>query len=311
MGQPLTITDGHVQHCGIPKRIIQTGRQIQPLRNRAAIATVKLFNPDHEYLFFDDEKVNVFVRNEYPQYQTVFDSFRFRIQRYDFFRYLAVYHYGGFYLDLDVLLAAGLSRLLSHKCVFPFEGLTLSSFLRNHYGMDWEIGNYAFGATPGHPFLAAVIDNCVKAHSDPKWVKAMMRGSPFLLKEEYFILNSTGPGLLSRTLAENPALAKTVTVLLSEDVCDRRSWYRFGDFGIHLMDGSWRRPSGSIRRRVGQHWAGWKMQQLLKRSRALGKTRAHDPAMQFTATGEQAVENNDRITSELSLQSYAPEHNCA
>src|SRR4029077_5545531 len=137
----------------------------------------------------------------------------------DFFRYLAIYRLGGFYFDLDVILATDLSPLLPTGCVFPFEGLTLSRLLRS-YGMDWEIGNYAFGATPGHPFLEAVIENCVRAQKDPSWVKPMMRGLPFFFRDECLVLNTTGPGLLSRTLAENAELATTVTVLFPDDVCD-------------------------------------------------------------------------------------------
>ena len=97
-----------------------------------------------------------------------FIRFAVPIQRYDFFRYLAIYHLGGFYFDMDVFLASGLSDLLDFGCVFPFEELTINMFLREQYGMDWEIGNYAFGAAAGHPFIHAIIKNCVKAQRDPE-----------------------------------------------------------------------------------------------------------------------------------------------
>src|SRR5579863_5055006 len=96
----------------IPKRIIQTGRSVeQPLRNRAMMSNLKLLNPDFEYVFFDDERVQAFINQDFPQYRSVFDAFQFPIQKFDFFRYLAVYRYGGFYFDLDVLLDSGLSDL--------------------------------------------------------------------------------------------------------------------------------------------------------------------------------------------------------
>jgi len=259
----------------IPKRIIQTGKYAdQPLQNRAAISNVRLLNPDYEYRFFDDRQVEAFIDNEFPQYRAVFDSFPQKIQRFDFFRYLAVYRYGGFYFDLDVLFASDLSELLKSECVFPFEGLTLSLHLRNQLNMDWEIGNYGFGAVAGHPFLKAVIENCVKAHNDPAWVNPMLRGFPFLLRTEYRVLNSTGPGLLTRTLAENPELARTITVLFPEDVCDAKNWNRFGNLGVHLMDGSWRIRAAFLQRKVAQYWEIWKMNGLLKDSRKLGKTRS-------------------------------------
>jgi|ERR1035441_6986285 hypothetical protein len=270
----------------IPKRIIQTGKTVhQPLRSRAMVSNIRLLNPDYEYLFFDDEGVEEFIDHAFPQYRAVFDSFQFSIQRYDFFRYLAVYHHGGFYFDLDVLLASGLSGLLESGCVFPFEGLTFSRFLRSHHKMDWQIGNYAFGSVPGHPFLAAIIGNCVRAQKDPAWVKPVMRGLPPLSKAEFFVLNTTGPGLISRTLAENPELAHDVTVLFPDDVCDVSKWNQFGDLGVHLMDGSWRVKMGRIRRYLAQNWEAWTLQRLLRQSATLGKTRSHVPRADSSMTG--------------------------
>jgi mannosyltransferase OCH1-like enzyme len=146
-------------NCSIPLRIIQTARDRDlTLKQRAFSANLRLLNPDHEWRFFDNGDVHQFVRDEFPRFRDVFEAFAFPIQRYDFFRYLAVYRLGGFYFDLDVLLASRLSELPASSCVFPFEGLTFSRLLRK-YGMDWELGNYAFGAAAGHPFLEAVIDN--------------------------------------------------------------------------------------------------------------------------------------------------------
>src|SRR5579862_510774 len=221
----------------IPKRIIQTAKSRElPLKAKAAVAGLRALNEDFEYLFFDNAQVVAFIEKEFPQYRSIFDSFRYPIQKYDFFRYLAVFRLGGFYFDTDVFFAEGMSELLGHSCVFPFEELTLSRYLRREYQMDWEIGNYAFGAAAGHPFLDAVIKNCVRAQRESEWVKPMMTGIPSLFHSEFHVLNTTGPGLLSRTLAENPDVARQVTVLFPEDVCDEQSWHQFGRFAIHAME---------------------------------------------------------------------------
>jgi hypothetical protein len=258
----------------IPKRIIQTGREsTPPLAHRAAIANLTLLNPDFEYCYFNNSQVELFIDEVFPQYRPIFDGFPFKIQRYDFFRYLAVFHYGGFYFDLDVFLATGLGELLDCGCVFPFEGLTFSHFLRKRYSMDWQIGNYAFGAAPGDRFLHAVIENCVRAQQEPRWIKPMMRGMPLLSRAQFHVLNTTGPGLLSRTLAENPRLAGDVTVLFPDDVCNMENWNRFGELGIHLMDGSWRGQEGFLRSRLARRWEDQAMRKLVVESMKLGKTR--------------------------------------
>ena len=73
----------------------------------------------------------------------------------------------------------------------------------------------------------------------------MMAGIPGMFRSEFYVLNTTGPGLLSRTYAENPDLAGSMTVLFPEDVCDETTWHKFGSFGVHLMNGSWRKNGDS------------------------------------------------------------------
>jgi inositol phosphorylceramide mannosyltransferase catalytic subunit len=258
----------------IPKRIIQTAKsRTLSIKDRAFTSNVRLLNPCFDWRFFDDADVTHFIANETARYRAAFDAFRYPIQRFDFFRYLAVYRLGGFYFDLDVLLAQELSPLLKCSCVFPFEGLTFSDWLRAQ-GMDWEIGNYAFGASAGHPFLEAVIENCIRAQTDRSWVAEMMRGAPALLRSEYYVLYTTGPGLISRTLAEQRELASDVKVLFPNDVCDAESWNKFGDYGIHLMDGTWRPKSSYLRKRLAQRYEAWALKRIVRRSRLRGATRA-------------------------------------
>jgi hypothetical protein len=258
----------------IPARIIQTGkdRSLAPLA-KAATTSLKLLHPDWEYLYFDDEEIRHFVATEYPQYLSIFNAFPQTIQRIDFFRYLVVFRLGGFYFDLDVFLSESLAPLLAHNCVFPFEELTINRYLRCHYGMDWELGNYGFGAKAGDPFLGAVIANCIRAQKDSGWVGPMMNGVNFLLRSEYEVLNTTGPGLLSRTYAECRDLAKGVTVLFPVDVRDPAGWHLFGEYGIHRMDGSWRKGTGSVRRRLAWRWEEVVKARLISESQKLGPSR--------------------------------------
>src|SRR5260370_566043 len=111
----------------IPRRLIQTDKSRDlPLLARAATVNLRLLNPDFEYLFFDDAQVEEFIDAEFPQYRPLVDSFSARVQRYDLFRYLAVYRFGGFYFDTDVLLASPLDDLLGFGCVFPSEHLCIN-----------------------------------------------------------------------------------------------------------------------------------------------------------------------------------------
>lgn len=265
---------------GIPARIIQiycapNGRDVElPLFNRCALQNARLLNPNFEHVLFDRASMEAFLLKEFPEFRQVMDSFRYPIQRFDFFRYLAVYRLGGFYFDLDLFLARPLDELLSHHCVFPFEEMTLNRFLRKNYGMDWEVANYGFAAEAGNPFLAAVIENCVKAQREPDWARPMMQAIPRWFRSDYYVLYTTGPGLVTRTLAERPELASGITVLFPPDVCDERSWHQFGDFGVHLQQAWWRKRGGYLRRRMGNLWETWARRQGMAESRLRGKVRS-------------------------------------
>ena len=281
----------------IPKRIIQTDKSRElPLLAKAVAINLRLLNPDFEYLFFDDAQVEQFIDVEFPQYRTLFDAFPKKIQRYDLFRYLVIYRLGGFYFDTDVLLASSLDNLLELGCVFPFEHLSIHRFLYDQYGMDWEIGNYGFGATAGHPFLAAIIKNCVRAQQNPEWPEAMTRPIPRMFRDEYYVLDTTGPGLVSRTLAEYPDAREQVKVLFPADVCDPGSWYRFGPYGVHLQVGGWRKRYGVVHRLLFRLWESMRRRTLLKESRRRGRKRS----LEFTGS---PISLSDDQQSRLELQS--------
>jgi hypothetical protein len=260
----------------IPRRIIQTGpsKELRGLE-RASQSNIALLHPDWEYVYFDDEAVEAFVTSECPEHVQVYRGFRHHIQRIDFFRYLAVYKRGGFYLDLDVLLWSSLEDLREYGAVFPFEELTLNRYLRTHYGIDWEIGNYAFGGAPGNPFLAAVIENCVRAQREPDWARPMLACIPGLFRQDFEVLNTTGPGILTRTLAELDGDSLDVKILFQPDVRREEFWHLVGQHGVHLMGGSWRTRGGALRRRLARLW------ERRTRSMCLRESNEHGPNRSF------------------------------
>lgn len=258
---------------GIPKRIIQTAKSANlPLSGRASAASMKALNPGFEYSLFDDAAVATFMAEEPQEWRQAFERFR-GIQRFDFFRYLAVYKLGGFYFDTDVFLARALEPLLAYPCVFPFEELTLMRRLREQWQMDWELGNYGFGARAGDPFLKAVIQNCVRGLNEPQWRDELSQDIPKMFRNQFEATNATGPGIVTRTFAENPSLQASVMVLFPPDVLQPAAWHQFGDYGVHLMLGTWRPKDGLIRSLLARRWEAGVRKELEQQSARLGPTR--------------------------------------
>ena len=209
----------------IPKIIIQTWKQQDlPPGFQHSSSQVRALHRGWTYLFFDDQQLVRFVQTQFPDLWDVFENFPYNIQRIDFFRLLAVYHYGGFYLDMDMELTQSLDTLRNRSCVFPFE-LASGENIQGD-----QLGQYAFGASPRHPFVGAIIENI-----------RVQRFNTSGMTLDKFVLFTTGPVLVTQTLKDHPELADTVQVLRPDPVLypNTSAWYRFGDYGRHKMASTW------------------------------------------------------------------------
>ena len=122
-----------------------------------------------------------------------------------------------------------LSDLDQTKCIFPIE-------IGGKDNPNILIGNYAFYAPKGHPFIKHII-NCIlnpvineeeikktqENHTDPK--------------EHVYVYYTTGPELVTRAyqLYEN----KNEITLLSPSGEFRKDC--FGDYGYHYSCGTWKK----------------------------------------------------------------------
>lgn len=195
----------------IPKIIIQTWKDNDiPEKYRDDIASIKKMNPDFKYMFFTDEDIENFLKENYPEYYITFQKLPVVIQRIDFFRYCAVYHYGGFYFDLDMMGMYPIKDLLQYDCVFPIDQYISPYNCRKprfkHYcNMDTNfiLGQYAFGAKPKNDFIKTLID---EIHNNIDRIIEDYETNNFTDRKAYpylqYIYSSTGPDLVTDVYVE-------------------------------------------------------------------------------------------------------------
>ncbi|MEJ8568617.1 glycosyltransferase family 32 protein [Elongatibacter sediminis] len=231
----------------IPKRIIQTWKTTDiPRRYRAYQRQLRRLHPDYEYLLMTDEEVDSFVRREYPEYAQAFDDLQDFISRIDLFRLLAVHKMGGFYFDLDVCISKPLDDLLDQACIFPFER-QMDAYGSALLGTIEMLGQYAFGAQAGHPFLRACADNIRRTTLDSDFARAPSREIldsvlPAIIRDRGFmrVLYTAGPAMITRTLLEQPEGSEDVRILAAHGRNSRRKVkHVFGVYGAHQMSGTW------------------------------------------------------------------------
>jgi mannosyltransferase OCH1-like enzyme len=171
-----------------------------------------------------------------PEYYNVFVNLKHKIQQIDFFRYLAVYYYGGIYMDLDVENTKCLDDLYYEypdQCIFPIELQNITDTIISSQGYTNLIGNYAFYSPPKHPFLKAIIDNivCQRISHENILIAQSENGDP---PSQVYVYCTTGPLLVTQTAIEYGVHS---IILLSPSPYEPNC---FGDYGIHRCYGSWK-----------------------------------------------------------------------
>jgi inositol phosphorylceramide mannosyltransferase catalytic subunit len=107
------LDSGH-KFAEIPRRIFQTWKVRSPLPAAFELwsSTIREHNKDYEYVIWDDADNRQFIAENYPWFVDKYDSYEREIFRVDAVRYFELFHFGGFYLDLDVECLQPLDRYL-------------------------------------------------------------------------------------------------------------------------------------------------------------------------------------------------------
>ena len=217
----------------IPKIIIQTWKtNIVPQRYMKLIKSIKDYNPDYNYLFFTDDDIDNFLKIYYPKYYDVYLKLPKIIQKIDFFRYVAIYHFGGFYLDLDMSVMKSFDSLLSKSCIFPIDeyiNVNMCNMIRyKNYcdnNQEFLLGQYAFAACPKDPFIKKLIDKIEKSINN--YVQYFENDS------EDYIYKTTGPDFVTDVYMEYKN-KNDITIL------DNGIRQYFGDYAKHNYFGTWK-----------------------------------------------------------------------
>ena len=220
----------------IPKIIIQTWKNENiPDKYIKDILSLKKFNPDFEFKFFTDKDIEKFLNDLYPNYYKIYKKLPKKIQKIDYFRYVAIYHYGGFYFDLDITGLKPLRELCNNSCIFPVDmHINKNMCKENRYKFYCEkkinflLGQYAFAAKPKHSFIKKIIEDINK--NIDKYI--LGANTPFGGTHDY-VYKSTGPDFVTDVYLsyENK---KDITIL------NHHKGQYFGDYAKHNYYGTWK-----------------------------------------------------------------------
>jgi len=173
----------------IPKRFILTWKDENiPEKWKPCIESIKEHMPDYEIFLATDKMNRDMIKDNFPDFLKIYDSFPYPIQRADAARYGWLHLKGGIYMDLDYKLKGDLGHLFKESSLY----FIMSSNTKRY------ITNSLMASVPGHSIWLEVFEEMKK---DLPW---------WAFGRHLHVILSTGPGMLDKVVRESK---HTYTVL--------------------------------------------------------------------------------------------------
>jgi len=207
----------------IPKIIHQTwkDKNLPPIIYKLVSENISfLKSKGYEYMFWTDEMILKLITEEYPDFYNIYKLARTGVQKGDIARIILVYHYGGIYIDLDVLVLKDFEEILdmnnSNKLYITYEPSGQTNAL---YNSDKYLCNAFFAANKNNNMLKIILNNI------PEYIKNYT--------ENIFLKFDIFGGSYFKAIIENPAnnWAKNDVYIID----DRELFYPINDLKFDNM----------------------------------------------------------------------------
>jgi mannosyltransferase OCH1-like enzyme len=164
-----------------PKIIFQTWKNKEPPKKMAYWSeTWRQYNPDYEYILWDDADNRRFVQEEFAWFLPTYDSYDVEIKRADAIRYMFLYKYGGIYADLDFECMKPFDTLL--ETYATYEIILGSMDSRGLWHSKNNIPNAIMISKPGAKFWIRLLENMQEKNAANSGRTEELTG-PIVLKE--------------------------------------------------------------------------------------------------------------------------------
>jgi len=188
--------------------------------------------PKWKVILWGKQTSERFVSEQQPEYLDLYCSLSRDVQRADLLRYLLLYHFGGFYIDLDLLCRSTLDGLLAEHpdarmltCVETIltaekaREIGQTEPIRNGKAeIPERVANYFMACVPRHPVVKAIID-----------LVEQRAGIP--IRFDYDVIFTTGPDVVTEVVQR--FRDRNDLALVDKQDADR--------YLSHLQFGKWRR----------------------------------------------------------------------
>jgi len=123
----------------------------------------KKLNTDFEFKLWCEKpgppEIDNLLQNDYPDLYEIFLKCKYGVQKADIARIVFLYHFGGIYMDLDILTLKPLSELIDFKTNIAYLGMEPSEQTTKVFNNPNIICNAFMISPPKHPLFEKAIKN--------------------------------------------------------------------------------------------------------------------------------------------------------
>lgn len=196
--------------------------------------TWKQHFPDAEHMMWNDQDdINSFVQQYYPQYYDMFMQFPAHIMRVDFVRFCLLHHFGGIYSDMDMFCYRDFYDELTHPL----------HIIEAPYGEEF-LESSLMMSKPGHDFW----QDCMELSKEVFYTTVRKHNIPIPFNNDraaqYILISACGPNLICRVwrkwVKQRPDKVQTLSgILYNNHGMSYHPEYRTK----HMMTGMWGKES--------------------------------------------------------------------
>jgi mannosyltransferase OCH1-like enzyme len=173
---------------------------------------LRLFpSPEYTHMYWFDDELNIFIKEEYPWFLDIFNSYDVNIKRIDIVRPFILYKYGGIYSDMDYVV---------YKNFFDELPTNIVSIPKSPYTGNEIIQNSFIISPPQNIFLLLIIDNCYNTINEG-------------------VFSATGPTLFSETYLKYPELLNILPYEKYNPHIGEASFNSPDIYAKHLLTTAW------------------------------------------------------------------------
>jgi mannosyltransferase OCH1-like enzyme len=184
----------------------------------------KKTHPDYEYIFWNDEDLENFIKTEYSDYYKIWKECPVHISQIDLARYFILYHYGGIFSDLDIFCYRKFEDKITHGAM-AIQAISESEI----------VGNCLMLGEKAHKFFKLCFEMATfRLQSIKKMSSHNKHGEPEKIYADY----STGPRLISDALMCYNSKSD-LGVLPTKHFVHDAKFYSEDVVARHMLSGMW------------------------------------------------------------------------